>query len=77
MDLDREQLETIDVVGWRTTDSIWKLLGVIVYHFQCSHFRPDPKDEKTRGRILAQEVVGFFIGLCYRVSESSLVDSIL
>ena len=31
MDLDRKQLETIHVIGWRTTGSIiWKLLGIIV-----------------------------------------------
>ena len=35
------------------------------------------KNKKTRGRILAQEIVGSFMGLCYRASESSLVDLLL
>ena len=44
-----------DVLGSRTRDSIWKSLGVIIVsHFQRIGFPPG----KTRGRIVAQEVVG-------------------
>ena len=52
MNLDRKQLETIDdETGWRTTGSIWNLLGIIVSHFQCVGFQPE--NQKIKGRILA------------------------
>ena len=44
-----------DVTGSRTRDGIWKSLRVIIVsHFQRIGFPP----EETRGRIVAQEVVG-------------------
>ena len=76
LDLDRKQLETIDVISWRTTGGIWNLLGIIVVsYFQRIYFQPEQtnKNYYTVGRILAREVVGSFMGLCRRVSESLLL----